>query len=117
MSEHIHDTSMDLKSENLQKLQAVFPQFVRDGEIDFDNLKLFFEEQGIASGSEKYGLSWAGRSNAFSAIRTPSTGTLVPQPSESKNWDDTENLFIEGDNLEVLKLLQKHYREKIKMIY
>jgi adenine-specific DNA-methyltransferase len=108
--------SESIEHESLQKLRAVFPEFVKENSIDFDALKAFFEKEGMLS-SEKYGLSWAGKSRAFQAIRTPATGTLVPQKEESKNWDDTENLFIEGDNLEVLKLLQKHYREKIKMIY
>ncbi len=110
-------TSAPMQNENLEKLQTVFPNFVKDGQIDFDALKAFFDTEGLTAGPEKYGLSWAGKSRAFQAVRTPATGTLVPQREESKNWDDTENLFIEGDNLEVLKLLQKHYREKIKMIY
>lgn len=109
-------TSESIEHENLQKLRAVFPEFVKENTIDFDALKAFFEKEGMLN-TEKYGLSWAGKSRAFQAIRTPATGTLVPQREESKNWDETENLFIEGDNLEVLKLLQKHYREKIKMIY
>jgi adenine-specific DNA-methyltransferase len=110
-------TSENIGQENLDKLRAVFPQFVKDGEIDFDALKVFFDESGKLAGEEKYGLNWAGKSNAFRAIRNPATGTLVPQPEQSVNWDTTENIFIEGDNLEVLKLLQKHYREKVKMIY
>lgn len=113
----VSTTSYNIKDENLEKLRNIFPQFVKDGIIDFDALQNFFEKEGLVAGPEKYGLNWAGRSNAFQAIRTPSTGTLTPQEDESKNWDETENIFIEGDNLEVLKLLQKHYREKIKMIY
>ncbi len=109
--------SENVQNENLAKLREVFPQFVKENTIDFNALQDFFEREGLVTGPEKYGLNWAGRSNAFQAIRVPSTGTLAPQPEESKNWDNTENLFIEGDNLEVLKLLQKHYREKIKMIY
>ena len=117
MSEHINDTSLDITSDNLSKLQAVFPQFVRDGQVDFDSLKDFFASEHILAESEKYGLNWAGKSNAFKSLRTVSTGTLIPEPDQSVNWDETGNVFIEGDNLEVLKLLQKHYREKIKMIY
>ncbi|MFC1644791.1 site-specific DNA-methyltransferase [Patescibacteria group bacterium] len=90
---------------------------MKDGEIDFDALKKFFKDEEVLAGEEKFGLSWAGKNEAFRAIRKKSTGTLSPQEDESKNWDDTQNLFIEGDNLESLKLLQKHYREKIKMIY
>lgn len=113
----ITTTSEPLESSHLDQLRRIFPQFVKDGEVDFDALKAFFEKESVLAGAEKYGLSWAGKSDAFRAIRTPATGTLMPQPKESKNWDTTQNLFLEGDNLEVLKLLQKHYREKIKMIY
>lgn len=114
----VEKASSNIQSENLEKLRAVFPNFVKDGQVDFDALKAFFEKVGVLpEGQEKYGIRWAGKSDAFRAIRVPSTGTLVPQEKESKDWDITENLFIEGDNLEALKLLQKHYREKIKMIY
>ena len=68
-------------------------------------------------GDEKYGLSWTGKEKAFQLIRETAKGTLVPQEKESVNWDKTGNVFIEGDNLEVLKLLQKHYRNAVKMIY
>jgi len=117
--EKVATASENIENDNLQKLRSVFPQFVKDGQIDFDSLQAFLKKEGVLSGEEKYGLSWAGKSNAFQAIRMPSTGTLTPQPDESKNWDTTENLFIEGDNLEVLKLLQKNYANpgKIKMIY
>ena len=115
--EKVTKTSENMENENLRKMQEVFPLFVKDGEIDFDALKAFFDKEGTLAGTEKYGLNWAGKGNAFRAIRTPSTGTLAPQEKESKNFDTTENIFIEGDNLEVLKLLQKHYREQIKMIY
>lgn len=115
--EKVAKTSENIENKNLHKLRAIFPNFVKDGQVDFDALQKFFDKEGILSGEEKFGLNWAGKSNAFRAIRTPATGTLVPQPQESKNWDSTENIFIEGDNLEVLKLLQKNYREKIKMIY
>lgn len=113
----VKSTSINTGNENLDKLRRVFPQFVKENKIDFDALKKFFQDQEMVAGEEKYGLNWAGKSNAFKLIRTPSVGTLTPQEKESKDWDKTENLFIEGDNLEVLKLLQKHYREKIKMIY
>lgn len=109
--------SESIENDNLSKLRSVFPQFVKDGEVDFDTLQAFLKAEGSLSGEEKYGLSWSGKSNAFRALRTPATGTLTPQPKESKDWDKTENIFIEGDNLEVLKLLQKHYRGLIKMIY
>lgn len=110
-------TSENIQNENLQKLRGIFPNFVKDGQVDFDGLQAFLKKDGILAGGEKYGLNWSGKSNAFGAIRTTAAGTFIPQRQESKNWDETENIFIEGDNLEVLKLLQKHYREKIKMIY
>lgn len=112
-------TSEDIENENLQKLRGVFPQFVKDGAVDFDALQAFLKEEGVLAGVEKYGLSWAGKSKAFGDIRRPATSTLTPISSESKNWDTTGNIFIEGENLEVLKLLQKKYANpgKIKMIY
>ena len=115
--EKVSTTSENIQNENLEKLRRVFPQFVKDGSVDFDALKKFFDAEGIAGREEKYGLNWAGKSNAFRLIRETAKGTLFPQEDESKNWDKTENVFIEGDNLEVLKLLQKKYREQIKMIY
>ncbi|MBC7766712.1 site-specific DNA-methyltransferase [Arenimonas sp.] len=113
----VEKSSENIENENLQKLKKVFPQFVKDGEIDFDAMQAFLKKDGVLAEGEKYGLNWSGKSNAFKAIRTPATGTLIPEKDKSKNWDETENIFIEGDNLEVLKLLQKHYREKVKMIY
>ncbi len=101
----------------LKKMRAVFPLFVKEKTIDFEGLKSFFEGEGALAGTEKYGLSWAGKSEAFGAIRVPATGTLTPQAEQLKEWEKTGNIFIEGDNLEVLKLLQKRYRERIKMVY
>ncbi len=111
--------SGDVAQTEVERLSAIFPQFVKDGVVDFDAFREFFGEEGALAeaGQERYGLSWKGKSDAFKAIRVPATGTLTPQEEESKNWDTTENVFIEGDNLEALKLLQRHYRGKIKMIY
>lgn len=111
--------SENIKNDNLAKLRVIFPQFVKEDVIDFDALREFFNKEGILAGTEKYGLNWAGKSNAFRALRKPSSGTLTPDLESSKNFESTENIFIEGDNLEVLKLLQKHYANpgKIKMIY
>ncbi len=110
-------TSENIENQNLQRLRDIFPEFVKDGEIDFDALKSFFDKENILVGPEKYALNWAGKSEAFKAIRVPATGTLVPDDRGVGEWDKTQNIFIEGDNLEVLKLLQKHYRDQIKMIY
>src|SRR3989338_7954850 len=110
-------TSEPVLTESLMKLREVFPQFVKDGQVDFAALQAFFDKEGITAGPEKYGLSWAGKSRALQALRAPATGTLTPQEKESKDWDKTQNVFIECDNLEVLKLLQAQYRGAIKMIY
>ncbi|ABN07370.1 Site-specific DNA-methyltransferase (adenine-specific) [Methanocorpusculum labreanum Z] len=104
-------------SENLRRLQALFPSIVKDGQIDFDALK---EELGEVEEVDKehYELSWAGKQEAKRTAGEPILGrTLKYVPEESKNPDSTENLYIEGDNLEVLKLLQNSYVGKIKMIY
>lgn len=82
-------TSSEIENENLEKLRKIFPQFVKDGQVDFDALQEFFEKEGLLAGPEKFGLSWNGKSNAFKAIRLPATGTLVPQDKESKHWDET----------------------------
>ncbi len=113
----INLTSEDVVAEKLAELRRVFPEAFSEDKIDWEKFRGFFDEGGVVAGVEKYGLNWAGRGKAFSAIRTSATGTLSPVPDESVNFEGTENVFIEGDNLEVLKLLQKHYREKIKMIY
>lgn len=108
--------SLDIVGENVEALKALFPEaFTEDG-IDFDTLRQILGDQ-IDEGDEKYGLTWFGKKKARQIALTPSTGTLRPCPEESLDWDMTQNLFIEGDNLEVLKLLQKSYAGKVKMIY
>jgi len=120
--------SMDVGADNRAKLKQLFPSVftetkTKDGElvesIDFDTLKA---ELGKFSGTyekrrERYGMDWPGKKDCMKLIQKPSVATLKPCREESVNFDDTENLFIEGDNLEVLKLLQKSYYSKIKMIY
>lgn len=109
--------SMDIVSENVTKLKELFPEvFSEAGKIDFKKLE---EELGQFTDAdvERYNFTWAGKTEAKRIAQTPSTGTLRPNLAESKNWDTTQNLYIEGDNLEVLKLLQKSYHKKIKMIY
>lgn len=114
--EKIDLRSKDILAERLDKLRDLLPEAFREGKIDFDALKQALGEE-IDPGRERYGLTWAGKSEAIKNIQTPSVGTLVPVPEESVNFDTTENLIIEGDNLEVLKLLQKSYHGKVKMIY
>lgn len=109
--------SMNIVEEQKAKLKELFPEvFTEGGKIDFERLKSTLGED-VDSGKERYGMNWPGKGECFKTIQQPSIATLVPCPEESINFDTTENLFIEGDNLEVLKLLQKSYLGKIKMIY
>ncbi|MDM7917765.1 MAG: hypothetical protein QUS12_01190 [Methanosarcina sp.] len=108
--------SVDIVAENIEKLKTLFPEVFTEGGIDFDALKETLGDY-IESREERYSFTWNGKSKARWLAQTPSTGTLRPCPEESVNWDTTQNLFIEGDNLEVLKLLQKSYYKKVKMIY
>ncbi|KAF3981996.1 MAG: site-specific DNA-methyltransferase, partial [Methylococcales symbiont of Hymedesmia sp. n. MRB-2018] len=111
-------TSKDIFANELAKFSVLFPQFVSEGKIDFEALKQFLaDKDALADDKDRYAFSWAGKNDAFKAISRPSFATLKPQKSASVDFDNSENLFIEGDNLEVLKLLQKHYHHKIKMIY
>lgn len=108
--------SADIVDDNIKALEALFPEAFKEGGIDFDVLKQLLggavDEKG-----EKYGLNWHGKRKARQIALSPSTGTLLPCTDESVDWDTTQNLMIEGDNLEVLKLLQKSYNRKIKAIY
>jgi adenine-specific DNA-methyltransferase len=113
---------LDLRShhiaeDRLAELLRLFPEVRTEGQkLDFNRLKQALGES-VDVGKERYGLTWPGKADCFKTIQTPSLGTLRPMPKESVNWDTTENLIIEGDNLEVLKLLQKSYLGKVKMIY
>ena len=106
----------DLAAENIEQLRQIFPDVFEEGKIDFDKLKQVLGEY-VDDEKERYNFTWNGKGRALRLAQTPTTGTLRPCEAESKNWDDTQNLYIEGDNLEVLKLLQKSYHGKIKMIY
>lgn len=108
--------SKDLVNENIEKLKQLFPEIVTDGKIDFETLK---EELGEfrETSDERYSFTWNGKSKARKLAMEPSRGTLRPAPEESVNWGDTKHIFIEGDNLEVLKLLQRGYHKKVKIIY
>ncbi len=109
--------SLSITDEKRAELKRLFPEvFTEDGKIDFDRLKLTLGES-VDVGKERYGMNWPGKADCFKAIQSPSLGTLRPCPEQSVNFDTTENLIIEGDNLEVLKLLQKSYLGKVKMIY
>lgn len=116
MTIHMDGKSLDLRSEQLERLKALFPEAISEGRIDFDRLRQTLGDQVIPLG-ERYVLNWAGKSEAFKAIQTPTTATLKAQKKESVDFDTTQNIFIEGENLEVLKVLQKSYYGKVKMIY
>ena len=108
--------TMDIEQANVEKLKEVFPEVFADGKVDFDKLQGLLGHY-IADDKEKYSFSWKGKADSLRLAQKRSTGTLRPCKEESKNWDTTENLYIEGDNLEVLKLLQSSYLNSIKMIY
>ncbi|MBF0111017.1 MAG: site-specific DNA-methyltransferase [Magnetococcales bacterium] len=108
--------SADLLSENVERLKALFPEAFTEGRIDFAVLKELLGGH-VDEREEKYGLNWHGKRQARRLALTPSTGTLRPCPEESVDWETTQNLMIEGDNLEVLKLLQKSYAGRVKLIY
>lgn len=113
--------SADLLASNIEQLKALFPELITEGPkgaaVNIDVLKALVGDATVTDADEKYGLNWHGKRRARQLALTPSTGTLRPCPEESVDWDSTQNLMIEGDNLEVLKLLQKSYAGKVKLIY
>ena len=108
--------SADVVAENLEHLKTLFPEAFTEGKLDFEALRQLLGGE-VNEHEEKYGLNWHGKRRSRQLALTPSTGTLRPCPEESVAWDTTQNLMIEGDNLEVLKLLQKSYASKVKLIY
>ena len=115
--EKISNCSLNLEQKNIEKLKNLFPEAVQEGQVDFDILKMLLGSEIIGGGQEHYQFTWNGKYQSIKTAQTPSSATLRPCKEKSKNWDTTENLYIEGDNLEVLKQLQKTYYGKIKMIY
>ena len=109
-------TSTDLVANNIETLKNLFPTIVKEGKIDLKELQSLLGEN-VEETDEFYRFTWAGKNQARIEANKPSTATLRPNQADSKNWDTTQNVFIEVDNLEVLKLLQKSYANKIKMIY
>ena len=109
-------TSLTPEQEKLNALRQVLPEVFSEGRIDWEKLKATLGED-INFANERYVLNWAGKSDAFKVLQSPTTKTLIPTKDESVNFDQTENIFIEGENLEVLKVLQKSYFGKVKMIY
>jgi len=115
----IHETprtTPNFKTELAAQLSELIPEAIADGKVDVEKLKeLLGDDAG--DDRERFGLFWPGKKRALRAAQEPTTATLKPDFENSKDWDTTKNVFIEGDNLEVLKILQKHYHGKIKMIY
>lgn len=117
--------SANLVADNIEKLKALFPELLTEtvvngqttAALNVDVLKALVGDATVTDSDEKYGLNWHGKRRARQIALTPSTGTLRPAKDESVDWDTTQNLMIEGDNLEVLKLLQKSYAGKVKLIY
>jgi adenine-specific DNA-methyltransferase len=113
--------SADLVADNIVKLKVLFPELITEGPngvaVNVEVLKTLVGDQTATDAEEKYGLNWHGKRRARQLALTPSTGTLRPCPDESVDWEKTKNLMIEGDNLEVLKLLQKSYAGKVKLVY
>ena len=117
--------SVDLTAQNIEKIGALFPNCITETAdengklkkaINFDMLKQMLSDE-VAEGDEAYEFTWVGKKEAIVEANKPIRKTLRPCKEESLNWDSTENLYIEGDNLEVLKLLQESYLGKVKMIY
>ncbi len=104
------------QEEKLKALQAILPEAFAEGKIDWEKLRAALGED-VNFSNERYVLNWAGKSEAFKVLQTPGTETLIPVKNESVNFDETGHVFIEGENLEVLKVLQKSYFGKVKMIY
>ncbi|STZ76542.1 site-specific DNA-methyltransferase [Bergeriella denitrificans] len=102
---------------NLEKLKQLFPEIFCENKIDWEKLKLVLGEENLADHNEHYCLNWAGKSSAYRTLQSPSFNTLSPCKEESVNFDTTQNLFIEAENMEALKILQKAYAGTVKMIY
>lgn len=114
--EKLDGKSMDIVEQNIEQLKELFPEVFSEGKIKFDQLQELLGNY-VAADEDHYNFTWHGKRKAGRIAQTPSTGTLRPCKEESVDWDTTQNLFIEGDNLEVLKLLQKSYHRQVKMIY
>ena len=108
--------SKDIRQEKLNQLKQILPEVFTEEKVDVEKLKNFIGED-LNINNERYVLNWAGKSDAIKTLQTPTTATLEPCKKESIDFDTTQNIFIEGENLEVLKTLQKSYYGKIKMIY
>lgn len=119
MNDDIHETpstTPNFQTELAAQLAELVPEAIADGKIDVVKLQELLAADATDA-NERFGLFWPGKKRALRAAQEPTTATLRPDPDNSKDWDTTKNIFIEGDNLEVLKILQKHYHNKVKLIY
>jgi adenine-specific DNA-methyltransferase len=114
--EKLDGKTMDIVEQNIEQLKELFPSVFSEGKVQFNKLEELLGNY-VVEDEDHYNFTWHGKRKAGRLAQTPSTGTLRPAKDESVDWDNTENLFIEGDNLEVLKLLQKSYHRQVKMIY
>jgi adenine-specific DNA-methyltransferase len=121
MEEKLELESKSILAEQLEQLKKIFPEVFCDGKIDFDKLKLVLGEQiykeSTYQDKERFGITWIGKADCYRVIQNTKEATLRPCREESINFDETQNVFIEGENLEVLKILQRSYSGKVKMIY
>ena len=116
-TEIIHDLENNFKQNNILKLKQLFPEVFCEDQIDFEKLKLVLGAENLAGAGERYQLDWAGKTAAYLNLQSPTSRTLVPCKEESADFDGTQNVFIEAENLEALKILQKSYAGSVKMIY
>lgn len=114
--EEVSSHSLDITEQNIEKLKELFPEVLTEKKIDFDKLRLILGDE-VETAPERYNFTWNGKKQAMKLAQQPTTTTLKPNKEKSKNWDETQNLYIEGDNLEVLKLLQKSFSKKVSAIY
>ena len=108
--------SLNITKDLIQKLKEIIPQAFTEDKIDIARLQTILGD-AVTTEIDSYGLSWVGKNEAYKVLQTPTTATLIPNPEHSVDWNNAENIFIEGENLEVLKVLQKSYYGKVKMIY
>lgn len=114
--EEVSSHSLDITEQNIEKLKELFPEVLTEKKIDFDKLRLILGDE-VETAPERYNFTWNGKKQVMKLAQQPTVATLKPNKAKSKNWDETQNLYIEGDNLEVLKILQKSYANKVKLIY
>ena len=112
----VPSSSLDITEQNIEKLKELFPEILTEKKIDFDKLRLILGDE-VETAPERYSFTWNGKKEVMQLAQQPTVATLKPNKAKSKNWDETQNLYIEGDNLEVLKILQKSYANKVKLIY